>query len=272
MTCINCKEEKVKAEYIGESSRSLYQRSSEHLAGARRKDPKNPIVSHSQAFHSNLKEDPTFSIELLRTFRTPLARLIAEAVMIEQSEADVVINSKSEWGSSRIPRLTLEVGQTVKQEDFRGKAQPARRLQSCTPIHQGAKGGKGHNNIPNIPNIATNIPPRCSPTAHRKEDKLSTTTNHQPIDNTNTNLPSIVTLVVNNSNNNNNNNNRYNNNKSKRTREGSVCVNTNLPTPKRPCYTNLRHPDRRGSPYSSNISQVSGIQHTLTRWLTKPSS
>ena len=38
------------------------------------------------------------------------------------------MNSKGEWGSSKIPRLTIEVGEVVKQTDFKGKKQPIRTI------------------------------------------------------------------------------------------------------------------------------------------------
>ena len=128
LTCLTCKTEDVRAEYTGESSRSLAQRTSEHLRGAKRKDPKNPMVSHTETYHSSLQGGPTWSVKLLRSFTSPLARLVVEAVSIEISSADVIINSKAEWGSTRIPRLAIEVGERVRQEDHRGKAQGPRRI------------------------------------------------------------------------------------------------------------------------------------------------
>ena len=173
LTCTTCRKEDTCAEYVGESSRSLFQRMAEHIGGAKRKDPRNPLFSHIQAYHPGLQAEPssTFTVKLLRTFRTPLARVIAEAVGIDSSEADIIINSKSEWGSTRIPRLTIEVGEKVRQEDHRGRNQGVRRLhqhpwgsttshQAVTPPPQepGVQGVRLHQGTPH-PNNPRDSPP-----------------------------------------------------------------------------------------------------------------
>ena len=52
------------------------------------------------------------------------------------------MNSKSEWGGSRIPRLTLEVGERVHQEEYRGKGQASRKLHQ--PADRKAQERKGN--------------------------------------------------------------------------------------------------------------------------------
>ena len=39
-----------------------------------------------------------------------------------------MLNSKAEWGGSKIPRLTVEVGARVSQQEYRGNNQQARKL------------------------------------------------------------------------------------------------------------------------------------------------
>ena len=70
---------------------------------------------------------------VIRSFQKPLERLVAESVMIEAGGADLIMNSKSEWGASRIPRLTLEVGERVTQVDFKGRKQEVRRINQHQP-------------------------------------------------------------------------------------------------------------------------------------------
>ena len=93
LTCMECKAVDVTSTYIGESSRSGSERAKEHIGGQRRKDPKNPMYSHGADYHASLQGEPTYTMEIMRSFRTPLSRLIAEAVEIERGEADVVINA-----------------------------------------------------------------------------------------------------------------------------------------------------------------------------------
>ena len=83
--------------------------------------------------HSSQQEDPAFSMEILRSFQKPLERLIAESVEIASGGADYVMNSKGEWGASTIPRLTIEIGDKTKQDDYRGKLQGVRKLYQSNP-------------------------------------------------------------------------------------------------------------------------------------------
>ena len=137
MSCEICLEEGgATASYIGESSRSLFQRSAEHLQGARKGNLRNPIVKHHLDTHPELPEPPGFKVELLRTFQKPLERLVAESVEIETGNYDMVLNSKGEWGGSRLPRLTVEVGEHVHQVDYRGKNQRVRKLGTDLWSHQ----------------------------------------------------------------------------------------------------------------------------------------
>ena len=52
------------------------------------------------------------------------------------SKADIIVNSKSEWGSTRIPRLAIEVGEHVTQEVHRGRNQGKRRLHQHTGAYK----------------------------------------------------------------------------------------------------------------------------------------
>ena len=56
----------------------------------------------------------------MRSFKTPLQRLVAQSVTIQRVKADCILNSKSEWGSSRIPHLRVEVrDKQMEAEDDR---------------------------------------------------------------------------------------------------------------------------------------------------------
>ena len=130
LTCLQCQQEGISAHYIGESGRSGHQRGTDHLRGAKKRDPKNPMVRHGEDHHHMFQGIPPFKMEMTRSFLKPLQRQIAEAVTIERgaNNADLMLNSKAEWGHSKIPRLTVEVGPKVAQADFRGRTQDSRRL------------------------------------------------------------------------------------------------------------------------------------------------
>ena len=56
---------------------------------------------------------PRFRMVLLRSFDKAMKRQIAQAVAIEMAKPDKLLNSKSEWGFPKIPRLRVEFGDTL---------------------------------------------------------------------------------------------------------------------------------------------------------------
>ena len=81
--------------YIGESSRTLYERVGEHRAALRRWDESSFMFKHWALKHPNLDTPPEFKFKVLRKHDGPLGRLVHEAVEISNS---ATMNSKSEWG------------------------------------------------------------------------------------------------------------------------------------------------------------------------------
>ena len=58
----------------------------------------------------DFESTPRFRMVLLRSFPKAMQRQIAQAVAIEMSRPDKLLNSRSEWGFPRIPRLRVEFG------------------------------------------------------------------------------------------------------------------------------------------------------------------
>ena len=57
-----------------------------------------------------------FRMKVLRSHKTPLTRQIQEGVEINNSTANIIMNSKGEWNGSRIPRVVIEVGEKLQEE------------------------------------------------------------------------------------------------------------------------------------------------------------
>ena len=68
--------------YVGESSRSIYERSREHWEGARKGASNNHMVKHQVGEHDN--QAPQFAMKVVKHFRSALARQVAEAVRIRR--------------------------------------------------------------------------------------------------------------------------------------------------------------------------------------------
>ena len=94
--------------YVGESSRTIYERSREHLAGAKKKQKNNHMVKHLELSHEG-RGKPDFVFKVVKFHRTALARQVAEAVRIRRRGGEgAVLNSKGEFSRCHIPRLRVE--------------------------------------------------------------------------------------------------------------------------------------------------------------------
>ena len=59
-------------------------------------------------------------MKVLLRHKTPFTRQIQEATEIELSRTQYLINSKGEFNSARIPRVTVEVGDRAVVREYRG--------------------------------------------------------------------------------------------------------------------------------------------------------
>ena len=103
--------------YVGESSRSLYERAREHEADKLNKAEDSHQIKHWLTDHPELLSPPKFRFKVIQTFKDPLSRQLAEAVRIDL-RGPGVLNSKSEYSRCRVPRLTVDMeGWAVKKDD-----------------------------------------------------------------------------------------------------------------------------------------------------------
>ena len=94
--CLLCKEEGKAVKYIGESSRSLPKRSLEHLGDSRGTTKGNShIRDHLAEVHPGADTQQAFRFTPLRFHRTPMARMLHEALLITRQEGEVP-NKKEE--------------------------------------------------------------------------------------------------------------------------------------------------------------------------------
>ena len=92
---------------MGETSKSGYQRGLGHLARYHGRHEDSPLWKHAISHHGG-SLDVGYSMNVVRTFREPLTRQVNEAVRMNRCEADVCLNSKSEWHSPVIVRLAID--------------------------------------------------------------------------------------------------------------------------------------------------------------------
>ena len=101
--------------YVGESSRSMYERAKEHEADRQALSEDSHQVKHWLTEHQELLAPPKFHFKIIQTFQDPLSRQLAEAVRIDL-RGEGVLNSKSEYNRCKVPRLRINM------EEWHGKA------------------------------------------------------------------------------------------------------------------------------------------------------
>ena len=99
------KGKKKEAVYVGETSRSIYERSKEHWGDWRDGKEDSHILKHWLTEH-NGEGKPDFRFKVIRIFKDCLSRQVAESVRIQ--ERGEVLNSKTVYSRCKIPRLTID--------------------------------------------------------------------------------------------------------------------------------------------------------------------
>ena len=125
------KREKEAGLYIGETSRSLFERVEEHMESARRFDSKSFIMKHWASSHPELTRHPKIKFKVVKRHSSALTRLIHEEIRIDGSGN---LNSKSEWRYNRKSRLTVEKApwqeKTKQREEAEAEEQESKIIES----------------------------------------------------------------------------------------------------------------------------------------------
>ena len=107
ITCLTCADQKQDVAYIGESSRTPYDRGGEWLDSINRRVPDSPLEEHAASQHP--EQPRRFKMEILKFTGNPLVRQTTEAHLItKQSQKGVALNRKGEWGQNLAPKLISE--------------------------------------------------------------------------------------------------------------------------------------------------------------------
>ena len=100
--CLNCRdaEGETRARYIGEKARSGSEHFGEHMEDA---EKDSHIYKHWSVHHGGVRT--RFSFEILSFYESPLERQIGEAVRIHRTGAARILNSKTAYSRSKVPRI-----------------------------------------------------------------------------------------------------------------------------------------------------------------------
>jgi hypothetical protein len=97
--------------YIGESARSVFERSWEHMHDFENLSTKSHLLKHAVDQHQTVELCTLkFGIKVLKYARSAFERQIFESVSIEENRHHFLLNSHSEYNRSAIPRLMCKLG------------------------------------------------------------------------------------------------------------------------------------------------------------------
>ena len=84
----------------------FYRAESGHSKAIEKKDLSNAFAKHLNIFHPEAEGDKeAFNMKILQTFKKPLERKITEAVLINNSKANIKMNSKAEFHQPAVTRV-----------------------------------------------------------------------------------------------------------------------------------------------------------------------
>ena len=122
--CETCLKDGKLSSYAGETGRNGYSRGKEHLDALRLEDEENPLWKHCLVEHGGVKA--VFSMKVVGRLYSCLVRQVNEAVRIEMSKADCVMNSKAEFHQSPLVRVVPVTGLQEEQGEGQGPWKEAR--------------------------------------------------------------------------------------------------------------------------------------------------
>ena len=93
--CETCKRAGKLSLYDGETGCNCYTRGKQHQNALRLKDEENALWKHCLVEHNGIEAE--FSMKQTNVFKSCLTRQVNEAVRIEMSTADCIMNSKAEF-------------------------------------------------------------------------------------------------------------------------------------------------------------------------------
>ena len=123
------KKKEYKVKYVGESSRSLYERLCEHREDFDRLLEKSHKLKHYILAHRDIpREKMKFGIRIRKQYKKAFERQIGEAISIEKEteKGTILLNSKSEFNRCSVPRLIMgtykdNLEEIKKEEDEKKK-------------------------------------------------------------------------------------------------------------------------------------------------------
>ena len=120
--------------YVGETSRSVYERTWEHTNSMKQLQTSSHMLKHMlkhmlEVHGEEEMEKVEFGARVLKFARSAFERQVMESVLIqEEREKHHILNSKSEYNRCSLPRLTAKLGERDwKKREKEGEEEKRKR-------------------------------------------------------------------------------------------------------------------------------------------------
>ena len=116
--------------YVGETSRSGYERQIEHFKDYKNLYLRSHILKHYLDCHQDISlEKLEVRMRVIGRYRSSFERQIGESIWLNSylKEGVIILNSKNEYNRCSIPRLGLELKSEDALEEFKEKQEEQRR-------------------------------------------------------------------------------------------------------------------------------------------------
>ena len=96
----------MKNVYKGETADNAYTRGLKHLSDLRGKNMNSPLWRHCRDIHNGQVQH--FTMCVTGTFKNDaMLRQITEAVQINNTDTEQLMNTRAEWNMTRVPRVRV---------------------------------------------------------------------------------------------------------------------------------------------------------------------
>ena len=112
--CLECKKAGKDSIYIGESSRTGFERGGEHQYDFKTKAEDSHMFLHQSEEHGDM--EIKFSMKIVKQFQSSFRRQVHEAVSISRNSSRNILNSKLEYNRCILPRLSVMMGSQESTE------------------------------------------------------------------------------------------------------------------------------------------------------------
>ena len=108
-TCKLCKAEGKTTSYIGETSRSLFERTLDHLRDARKQDDESHIHYHLKDAHPDANSQELFEFKVVSSHKTSFSRQLGEAIAIMTYKGGSLLNRKEMFNRCKSPQFSSKI-------------------------------------------------------------------------------------------------------------------------------------------------------------------